>query len=337
MSNDAAVGARAGRNRNGTSNAAESGSSDEQQRNPSGVVWWLILGFGAIVVILAAVLWWLNLADGGLPAEIALPLLIVASVMILFVGLASAAIIFSRLNLANREHAMGMPEGSIRAIIALLLILIFAVVSVFLIANADRAGVRTLEKLTQEQADAYPAQDVVSRTVMDEDLFGVDEDGDPWIRLELSAGAAPSSEMAKQLLTVLGTLVVAVAGFYFGSQTVQSAAQQAASGGPGSGNEENTGDGGGADGRTGTEGDKGDGGTADEAQLPPEGATLETPQAEPVVGPEGGPTTKPPPNDPSDFHWPEEGFPEDTPPSKSRASAKDGPSAPPRANTGTAS
>ncbi|MWV50577.1 hypothetical protein GRS96_14990 [Rathayibacter sp. VKM Ac-2803] len=189
------------------------------------MVWSLIFGFFVVIATLAFTLWFLN-RQGVFLAEIALPILVIASAMVLILALASAAIIFSRLDLANRNHAMGLPEGSIRAIIALLLLVIFAVVSVFLIANADRRDVRRIEGITQEQADQYPAQEVVSRTLLEEGS-GLDEDGGRLVTVVLDGGDSPSLQMSQQLQTTLGTLVVAIAAFYFGSQAVQTATVKA--------------------------------------------------------------------------------------------------------------
>ena len=184
----------------------------QDTRSASAIIWWLTLGFIVIAVGLAAVLVILQ-QMGIFYAEVSLPLLIVASTIALITSLASAAIIFRRLGLANRTRPMGLPEGSIRAIIALLLIVIFSVISVYIIANADSQGTRLLEGLSASKADEAPIDQVLSRTVED----------DGTITLTLRGDKPPSAEMSQELLTTLGTLVVAIASFYFGSQAVTSA------------------------------------------------------------------------------------------------------------------
>ncbi|MGW4928606.1 hypothetical protein ACWEOH_05565 [Agromyces sp. NPDC004153] len=200
-----------------------SGQSGEDPRTASGAVWWMVLGFVVILAALALVLWMLS-SFNFLNAEVALTLVVVASVMVLILALAAAAIVFNRLGLADQKHAMGLPEGSIRAIIALLLILLFSVVAVFLITNADRAQERVFDKITQRQAEEFSSdQTILDWDELPPDDFGEDENGDPFVRLVLQAGPSPSAEMSQQLLTTLGTLVVAVASFYFGSQVVLTA------------------------------------------------------------------------------------------------------------------
>jgi hypothetical protein len=84
---------------------------------------------------------------------------------------------FALLGLADPQQALGLPEGSIRAMIALFLIMIFVTFGLYLF-RAIASGTAT-------------NQDAV--------------------------------DVAKQLITTVGTLVVAVAGFYFGSRAVQVA------------------------------------------------------------------------------------------------------------------
>lgn len=179
----------------------------------------IVLAWGALsaISLLAIVfgLYVLNDAN-SLPAELILTVVFIASVVILLIGLAVTAVVFQRLRLSNRKHPMGLPEGSIRAIIALMLIVIFALVGVFLISNVDnRSTSEYVTGQTQAQVDAYPAEDVISTSP--------EKDSPPaestfTVRLR---GTDPASlEMSQQLLTTLGTLVVAVAAFYFGSQSV---------------------------------------------------------------------------------------------------------------------
>jgi hypothetical protein len=111
---------------------------------------------------------------------VALPLLLITGIVVFLGALASLVVIFRRQGLANRDFALGLPDGSIRAIIALSLILLFAILAVFLYIGQGGFG-----------TDSQPT------------------DG--------------QTDMAKQLVTTLSTLVVAIASFYFGSTTVEKA------------------------------------------------------------------------------------------------------------------
>jgi hypothetical protein len=172
--------------------------------------------FISLIAALVGALWVMDLGE-FLMAELGLTLVIIASAVILTIGLAVTAVIMKRLQLTDGKHAMGLPEGSIRAIIALLLIVIFAVVATFLITNADRSSSeRVIEGVTEEELEDYVGS-VFSREVVEPDACNGTE---PCYELRLTRAPSPSAEMSQQLLTTLGTLVVAVAAFYFGSQSV---------------------------------------------------------------------------------------------------------------------
>ncbi len=183
----------------------------------SGAIIVFVVAFAAVILALTLAVVVLK-NSSFLPPEFVLPLLVVGSISVLMIGLASMAIIFRRLGLYDYREAMGLPEGSIRAIIALMLIVIFAVVSVFLISNADAQDRRVLDDLTVSQADELPLAEIVSR----ERVSGT-SGAQARYRVVLEAGDRPSAEMSQQLMTTLGTLVVAVAAFYFGSQSVIAA------------------------------------------------------------------------------------------------------------------
>ena len=118
---------------------------------------------------------------GNLQNEFILPLVLLVGLIGLLAVLAMIVAVFQRFDLVNRAFALGLPEGSIQAVIAISLILIFAIIGVYL------------------------------------------------------HGAMPAGEgrddLSQQLLTTISTLVVAVAGFYFGSKSTQEATHRALPGG----------------------------------------------------------------------------------------------------------
>ncbi|MBD8024591.1 hypothetical protein [Microbacterium gallinarum] len=187
--------------------------------------WVISLLIGGFVVIAAALMGVIAVLSSNdiLRPEFTLPLLVIGSVTVLMVGLAATAIVFRRLGLDNPGEAMGLPEGSIRAIIALMLIMIFAVVSVFLISNADTNDRRVITGISGVEADKYSSSEIISREL----ISGDPSDADSAVyEVVLTAGDRASAEMAQQLMTTLGTLVVAIAAFYFGSQSVAAAQQR---------------------------------------------------------------------------------------------------------------
>ena len=66
------------------------------------------------------------------PGEIQMGLVVVLTVVVLLTLLTVMAAVFSRLGLSDSRQPLGLPEGSIRALIALFLIMIFIIMSVYL-------------------------------------------------------------------------------------------------------------------------------------------------------------------------------------------------------------
>ena len=69
--------------------------------------------------------------DGEFIPENSLPIMLLIGTVALLVTLAVVTTIFARLGLTTYKQALGLPEGSVRAIIALLLILLFFVTRSF--------------------------------------------------------------------------------------------------------------------------------------------------------------------------------------------------------------
>jgi amino acid transporter len=121
---------------------------------------WLV-GIGAAVlaiVLLAAILllatWLLN--QLGAETWLSLPVLAILGMLLLLTTLAAVSVAFGHFGLSDKSQALALPEGSIRAVIALSLVIIFAILTVFLygtlasgtqqpriteVANFDRAEI----------------------------------------------------------------------------------------------------------------------------------------------------------------------------------------------------
>jgi hypothetical protein len=141
----------------------------------------------------------------------------------------------------------GVPEGTLQAVIALALIMIFAIAALYL-QGTFRGTEGTLRDLTEEQVAAIPSTEIIGR-ISRFDVTRLGPDGEE-ITLrnipEPQADAIPldqiiektptgrsdvtrripvdadAKDFSNQLLTILGTLVGAVAGFYFGAKSVEA-------------------------------------------------------------------------------------------------------------------
>jgi hypothetical protein len=140
-------------------------------------IWqYVILGFLPMLVLAMGFFLYQFVASGNQQNEAAgVAILLIAGVIALLLALAVVAVFFHGLALNDKGEPLGLPTGSIRSVIALALILIFAIMSVYLFSQLDTT-------VTPAQAD-----------------------------------------IAKQLITTVSTLVVAISAFYFGSNAVQQA------------------------------------------------------------------------------------------------------------------
>jgi heme/copper-type cytochrome/quinol oxidase subunit 2 len=181
----------------------------------------------AVTVLVLACLVWLLVRLYESPAggpESALSLIFVSAAVVLILVVCTLTIVFKRLRLTNSEEAMGLPKGSIRAVIALMLILLFFIAAIFLYNTTRAAPVpsssyRHLTGIGVARYNVIPTeliQSATSRTIGNQVVYDV-------VLYPQGPNTATSDDIAKQLITVLGTLVTAVAAFYFGANSVKDA------------------------------------------------------------------------------------------------------------------
>ena len=152
--------------------------------------------------------------------------LLLLGVLTFFFALGSLIALFRALGLTSGDHALGMPQGSIRAFMALVLIMLFFLMAVFLYLDVARTGTeRRIVGIGPERYD----QIVATGEVISADAYTVPDPDNPEQqvqRWDVVVGTTRersqvAEELARQLVTVLGTLIVAIAAFYFGANSVQ--------------------------------------------------------------------------------------------------------------------
>lgn len=201
----------------------------------------VLLGFAAVGLVIALFFGFRELTNliKNTPADTALPLVAIGGVIVLILLLTVVTVIFSVLGLTNKDQAMGLPEGSIRAVIALSLIVLFAILSVFLYQGISTGGqFYTIEGLSNAERaqflrDHPTARDLQSQAVVVKDNDGkplTNSDGTPnyVYTVTYRSENAASDDFAKQLLVLLGTLMTAITSFYLGAGTATSAASAVA-------------------------------------------------------------------------------------------------------------
>jgi hypothetical protein len=140
----------------------------------------------------------------------------VSVTLLLYLG----TIILRTAGLGTRGEALGMPEGSIRALIAMSLVLIFAIIGVTVLYSG--LGGETIESkgITSAELDRLENVQIIAISAVDPAASPGTERFNVTARSELSQAG---HDFGLQLLSTVSTLVVAVAGFYFGSRSVAQA------------------------------------------------------------------------------------------------------------------
>ena len=195
--------------------------SSASDRDTSYVPAILTIGGGSVVVF--ALVWMLIKLTGerAVTSSVGLPLIVLVGVIVLLIVIALVTFTFSSLGLASPREALGLPDGSIRAIMALMLLVLFSIVSIFLYDSIASRPLQTAEHVTQAQLDDMRRQVTV---VVTQAEAGSNPAA---FRVMFRETNGPADDIAKQLIVLLGTLVTAVASFYFGSASVASASAAA--------------------------------------------------------------------------------------------------------------
>ncbi|HET7473148.1 MAG TPA: hypothetical protein VFJ71_08500 [Candidatus Limnocylindrales bacterium] len=159
--------------------------------------------------------------------ELRVVILLLAGLAVVTLILYLGTLVLRALDLAVSTEALGMPTGSIRALIAVLLILLFAIVGFVVFRSASTGTQGTSHGITQAQIDKIRAD---GATIVSQSLVtpapgqSAPAAGEAIYDVETVSGlTADAHDFGLQLLSTTITLVVAVAGFYFGAQTVNQA------------------------------------------------------------------------------------------------------------------
>jgi len=150
-------------------------------------------------------------------------------------ALTLTAIVFGGLNLNDANEAFGLPSGSVRTLLAVGVMVLFAVFGLKFFGNADaHVGESRLADKPFEQIEVPPARlaEEVERYKQSQSVLpvvvfpgraasGTDPGANAKLSLYLLKAGRPAEaiDAQKQLLTAIITLLTTVVGFYFGSKS----------------------------------------------------------------------------------------------------------------------
>jgi hypothetical protein len=159
---------------------------------------------------------------------VGLPILAIFGIMILFGALALISTVFARLDLSAPNEALALPPGSIRAAIALALIVLFALISVMLYQSLSRPYVvKDLSFVQKEALVKEPSNHILGVIPEACRLAGAACTAEqlPYTVHLRQSPTTESADLAKQLLILVGTLMTSVTSFYFASRSTEATAK----------------------------------------------------------------------------------------------------------------
>jgi hypothetical protein len=178
----------------------------------------VFIAIGSIIGFFLATIAWIGWNIDHLKPETILPIIVIGGVFVLLTTLGLLAAGFATLQLANEKQPLALPEGSIRAVIALMLVVLFTIISIFLyISLSNGTKIQTLDiasNLTDQQRAEFVSRSTVNIIL----IQPIERPGEaPRYTVYYQNRSGVADDFAKQLLILLGTLVTAVASFYFGA------------------------------------------------------------------------------------------------------------------------
>ncbi len=182
---------------------------------------WRLIAAAMIGLVLLAVTYVLAQSLPGIPTskpELLLGSLIVIAVALMMTLLFVMASGFAALGLSDPKEALGLPSGSVRALIALLLILMFVFFTIFLFSQVAATHVEQLEGLSKDQVAGLGGN-----------LFLSIPNADGTFRALIRVPEDARNGFAQQVFAAALTLVTAVSSFYFGSRSAEGALTAATS------------------------------------------------------------------------------------------------------------
>jgi len=174
---------------------------------------------------------------------LALSAVVLVGLALVVVLMSVLVIIYSVIGVTDASQALALPEGSVRALIAFSLVLIFVCLGAFLYNSVNNIALTPggkSERITEAQLSDLKAQFVVAYEPARNANGSVQTDNEgknPLYNATYFLKPGKDGEdFAKQIFTTLATVFVSVISFYFGSSTTSSAVgagAKAASGGGG--------------------------------------------------------------------------------------------------------
>jgi len=202
---------------------------------------------GSVVFLIVAgfcVYYFYPTSKGNSEAALALGAVVLVGLALVVVLMAALVIVYQVLGLANQNQALALPEGSVRALIAFSLVLVFVCLAAFLynsVNSLELSPAGKFEKITGAELNDLlktqfvvvyeprkdeplyePQTDASGKPVMKDDKPVDDKTKPLYMGTYYLKRNKDADDFAKQIFTTLATIFVSVISFYFGSSATAS-------------------------------------------------------------------------------------------------------------------
>jgi IPT/TIG domain len=152
---------------------------------------------------------------GNFSLSFPLPTLALSGVLVLLASLLVFAMLLNTVGLSDKTQALGLPEGSVRAMLALALLGLFAILAASVLAKPEE---RKYSGLSADDVAALVKNNPDARDIVQMQ----EKDSQPTTYTVVFHSPARQDDFAKQMLTLVGTLMTSVISFYFGTASLTS-------------------------------------------------------------------------------------------------------------------
>jgi len=216
---------------------------------------WAVLA-GTILLIAATLIFRFGFSLNQMDEATRLSVIVLEGLALTVVFMAILAIIFAVMGVEDPKQALALPEGSVRALLAFSLVLIFVCLGAFLFSEVNKpceACTKTLSVVNDAQLTDLKNNFIVAPEQAKNDqgklLYeqvpnpkdpsqSIDDPKHPLYKVTYTPKPnAAAADFAKQIFTTLATVFVSVVSFYFGSSVTTSAAAAGAKAAQGSDND----------------------------------------------------------------------------------------------------
>ncbi len=178
--------------------------------------------------LIGALIFWLFKGNGAVNDfdKLQSPVTIILAIVISVLTFTVSSAVFAAVGKSHENQALGMPEGSIRALIALSLITLFFILATQIYSRLSEGSIGKLQRVSEESLKELSIKDIISKeksdslknSAYDSTKKGVIPQYVYFYNVSVKVAAgSDAADMAKNIIASFISLIAAICGFYFGS------------------------------------------------------------------------------------------------------------------------